>query len=686
MPDGMDPALSGNRVVQSSSPLQSVDEDKRTIECVFSTGALVNHYLRHNGTRQIMPTRLVLTAEACDLSQAEKGAVPVLDQHGAWDTRNVLGCVQSISIEPNEARAVLKFSQADSVRDTWQKVADGSLRQVSVGFDILEKEIRIEQDANGENFEVMYFTKWRPVEISMVAIGADVGAMTQSARTGTAGSELHSPNSAVQAAESATQPPAADGALSLSQKEADMPKDDQNVTAAAPAAATQAASAPPTQQLAAPDAEQARAMEQARVAERGRIAAIQRTGQQLGSNAEIIQTAIDNGTSLEDFRGQAIEAFAQKGQADTAGVGGPRASVTADGQDRFRQGALLGLMARAGMEGGERNEFTSLTLSEMARQSLHVANIDVPMDRTKMIGAAFTQAGAHGTSDFPNVLLNLMGKAALKGWESAEETYELWTQEGVLTDFKPSRRVGLGLMDALPEVKEGAKYTYGTVGDRGETITLATYGRLLRITRQAIINDDLQLFTKLPRDMARAAKRTIGNLVYAVLTGNPVMDDGVALFHADHKNLASSGAAPSVSSLSDARTAMRTQTESAGSTAALNISPRYLIVPAALETSATELMTSIVNPTAQKGHAPNPIANMAEVIADARLDANSTTAWYLAAGNDFDTVEVAYLDGNKTPFIEEQAGWSSDGVEVKVRMDAGVAPLEYRTLYKNPGA
>ena len=77
---------------------------------------------------------------------------------------------------------------------------------------------------------------------------------------------------------------------------------------------------------------------------------------------------------------------------------------------------------------------------------------------------------------------------------------------------------------------------------------------------------------------------------------------------------------------------------------------------------------------------------MAEVIADARLDANSTTAWYLAAGNDFDTVEVAYLDGNKTPFIEEQAGWSSDGVEVKVRMDAGVAPLEYRTLYKNPGA
>lgn len=663
-------------LTQANAPLQTINEEERTIECVFSTAALVWHPVRHNGRRQMMQTRLVLTADACDLSKADTGAMPILNDHFVYDTRSVLGSVQKINIGKNEARAVLKFSKAESVNDTWQKVSDGSLRNVSVGFNVMEQELRVEKNDKGENIEVMYFTKWQPVEISMVPIGGDPGAMTQAARHQT---ETTSPNSAVSAAESASQPPAADGALSTTQEEADMPEN-QTQTAAAPAVATQAAPAPQAQQ-------RDETLTQAAVtAERGRIAGIQRTGRQLGSSAELIQSAIDEGMSLEDFRGKAIDAFAQAGQTATQGVGGPRATVTADGQDRFRQGALLGLMARAGMDGGERNEFTSQSLAELARQSLHVANAEIPMDRMQMVGAAFTQAGSHGTSDFPNVLLNLMRKAALKGWESAEETYELWTDEGVLTDFKPSKRVGLGLMDALPEVKEGAEYKHGTVGDRGETITLATYGRLLRITRQAIINDDLQLFAKLPMEAARTSKRTIGNLVYAILTSNPNMADGTALFHADHKNLASSGAAPSIETLSAARTAMRTQTESATSTAALNIRPAYFIVPAALETVATELMTSVVNPTAQKGHARNPIAGMAEVVADARLDAASATAWYLAAGAGFDTVEVAYLDGNKTPFIEEQAGWTTDGVELKVRMDAGVAPLDHRTLYKNPGA
>ena len=219
-------------------------------------------------------------------------------------------------------------------------------------------------------------------------------------------------------------------------------------------------------------------------------------------------------------------------------------------------------MARGGMQGGERNEFTGLTLAELARQSLTIVGAAAHTNRLEMVGSAFTQSGAHGTSDFANVLSSLMGKAALMGWAEAEETFEVWTQEGVLTDFKPTKRVGLGLVETLPEVAEGADYTYGTIGDRGETIALATFGRLMRITRQAIINDDLQLFTSLPSKAGRAAKRTIGNLVYAVLTGNPNLSDGVALFHASHNNLAASGGAPSVATLGAGRAAMRTQKDS----------------------------------------------------------------------------------------------------------------------------
>ena len=75
-----------------------------------------------------------------------------------------------------------------------------------------------------------------------------------------------------------------------------------------------------------------------------------------------------------------------------------------------------------------------------------------------------------------------------------------------------------------------------------------------------------------------------------------------------------------------------------------------------------------------------------EVISDARLDAISSTAWYGAANpNSADTIEVNYLDGNDQPYLEQKNGWSVDGTEFKVRIDAGVAPLDYRTLAKNPG-
>lgn len=77
---------------------------------------------------------------------------------------------------------------------------------------------------------------------------------------------------------------------------------------------------------------------------------------------------------------------------------------------------------------------------------------------------------------------------------------------------------------------EGAEYKYITTSDRGEPIALATYGNIFSITRQAIINDDLNQLTVIPQAMGRAAARTVGNLVHLVLTGNTKLSDGIPLF------------------------------------------------------------------------------------------------------------------------------------------------------------
>ena len=342
-------------------------------------------------------------------------------------------------------------------------------------------------------------------------------------------------------------------------------------------------------------------------------------------------------------------------------------------------GVRQALMARAGFESMERdNVYNGMTLREYARMALTERGIGVSSyNPMQMVGMALT----HSTSDFGNILLDVANKALLQGWEEAAETFEQWTKKGQLSDFKTAHRVGLGGFPSLRQVREGAEYKHVTTKDKGESIALATYGEIFSITRQAIINDDLNQLTDVPMKMGRAAKGTIGDLVYAVLTDNIKLSDGKALFHADHANL--SAGAISVGSLDDARKMMRLQKEGERF---LNIRPAYMLVPVALETLANQTIKSAsVKGADINSGINNPIQNFAEVIAEPRLDAKDSNAWYLAATKGSDTIEVAYLNGVDTPYIDQQEGFSTDGIATKVRIDAGVSPLDYRGLAKSTG-
>lgn len=427
------------------------------------------------------------------------------------------------------------------------------------------------------------------------------------------------------------------------------------------------------------------------VAERQRVAEIGVACGAAQMTDDFRAALVTDGVSVSDARARIIDELAR-----IQAAGGPeprsqiRAIVTADAVDRFRAGLEEALMLRAGLGGGERNEFSGLSLREMARASLDIRGIQSGrMNVMQMVGSAFVprMAGAmHSTSDFANVLANVAGKALLKGYTDAAETFPEWTGKGTLTDFKPTRRVDAGLFDSLAEVVEGAEYTFGTMGDRGETIQLATYGKKFAITRQAIINDDIGIFTKLPAKMGAAAKRTVGNLVYAVLINNAAMSDGAALFHATHKNLGTAGAI-STASLDEMRTKMATQRDPDEKTQALNIRPAYLLVPVALEGTANAIISAEFDSAEGDKRIPNKVRNLAKVISDARLDIASTTAWYGAASPAVvDTIEVDYLDGVEEPYLESKDGWDVDGVEFKVRHDAGVKALDHRGLFKNAGA
>lgn len=361
----------------------------------------------------------------------------------------------------------------------------------------------------------------------------------------------------------------------------------------------------------------------------------------------------------------------------------PDAHVHAGNGNIVRDGLQNSLSARINLEPLEKdNAYAGMTLREMARAYLVENGVGIASyngNAMAIVGAAFT----HTTGDFGLLLADVARRSMLKGYEEAEETFQRWTAKGTLPDFREMGRVDLTTFPSLRKVQEGAEYKYATIGDRQEKISLATYGELLSISRQAIINDDLSAFTRVPQMMGRAAIRTVGDLVYALLGSNHKMQDGKSLFHADHNNLLSA-AALSIARYDEGKTRMARQKEG---NSVLNIRPAYHLVPVSMESTAKALLAAEFDPQYAEARVPNPVRGMAEVIADARLDEQSTNTSYLAASpSQYDTIEVAYLDGNDQPYMEQQQGFTVDGAVFKVRMDAGVAPLSYRTLLKMPGA
>ena len=336
------------------------------------------------------------------------------------------------------------------------------------------------------------------------------------------------------------------------------------------------------------------------------------------------------------------------------------------------------LLARAGIDkdkaDAKDNAYNAMTLRELARASLVDRGISVAgQNAMGMVGLAFT----HSSSDFGQILIDVAHKSLLKGWETAAENFDQFTSRGTLTDFRAAKRVGLGDFGYLPQVGEGEEYTYGTIGDEGASVALATYGQLFSITRQAIINDDMHLLTKIPEKMGQAARATIAKLVFALLTGNAKAQDGKALFDASHKNTITN-AVLDLANIDKGIQLMNGFVNARGEP--LAIEPEFMLLPTSMYTRGLQLIksASVEGADANSGII-NPLRDIVTPVKSARLQAADEKSWYLI---NKEAIEVSYLDGIDTPYIEQQQGFTVDGVSTKVRIDAGVNVIDYRGIVK----
>jgi phage head maturation protease len=286
-------------------------------------------------------------------------------------------------------------------------------------------------------------------------------------------------------------------------------------------------------------------------------------------------------------------------------------------------------------------------------------------------------------SDFPAAMLQLARATLTEGYTGAPRTFSVWTRRTTLPDFRPMYRIALGTAPKLFQVPEHGEYQHGRSQDiHVETNQLKTWGRILAVTRQALVNDDLSAFSRLAQQFGYSAAQMEGDVVYGILTGNPVMSDGNALFSTAHGNLASP-AGIDLASMTAARQLMAAQKSSDGQV--LGITPMFLVCGPLLETAALQFTSSMIVPTTPGSVIP-PYFKTLNVVVDPRI---TDASWYLAASPlQIDTIEYAYLEGAPEggPTLDSRLNWDIDGIEYRCREDFGAAVIEWRGLVKTPSA
>jgi len=294
---------------------------------------------------------------------------------------------------------------------------------------------------------------------------------------------------------------------------------------------------------------------------------------------------------------------------------------------------------------------------------------------------------AMSTSDFPQVLANVANKTLLDSYQAAPAVLRQICRQTTAADFRERRVLRFGEGTGLQFKAEGAEYTYGSIAEQTSSYSVKTFGKIFAFSREMIVNDDLGALDQFFRAAGRLAVEFEARMLADLLTANsgagPVLSDGLTLFHTNHGNVASSGGAISVQTLDTARAALRRQKGLDGAVI-VDSDPRFLIVPVARQTAAEQVTASIT--PAQTSNV-NPFAGRLAVLADPHLDDASTTAWYVAADpTNVPVFEFAYLEGAQGPQTEQETDFDRDVLKFKIRLDVGAGVVDWRGIYKNPGA
>ncbi len=600
-------------------------------------------------------------ADAVDLSRAPLPLIAAHDHSGL-----PVGIVDNVRTTDGKLRGQVTFGASERAQEIAADVEAGVIRNLSVGYSI--ERFRTAHDGDTRT---IIATRWTPHEVSVVAVPADAGAgFGRSQNMGKANKKRIEELEAELAELRAEDAEADEGA----DAEADDTGDDAHDGS----------------DRALTDALRTRA-------ERQRCVGILRWASTIGiADAErVANDLIARGVPLAAARGQILKRkeaeqheYLPLPYSIDIDSGRRRAEHvrSSDVDQDFRGAAVDALLLRAGVHVPKPHPAArdvTPSVLDIARTCLsRVGKSTRGMSNERLVRYAMT------TSDFPLILGDSVHQAARRGYEDEPSSHRAWVRVQPVEDFHDQLRVILGSAPDLELVGESAEYKSGPLDEDATTgYRIGKYGKIVDLTWEVLVNDHLSQFMRIQPAMGQAARRKESDVVYGLLAENtyagPTMQDGVALFHANHANLADAGAMDAAT-LGAARGLLRKQTAFGGGY--MNLAPKFLIVPTELEQDADTLLaasTRVISATLDSDR-PQWLGRL-QLVVEPRLPAD---AFYLAADpTQIDTVELGVLEENMSgPMVErnDNEGWRRDIISWKVRHAFGAKVLDWRGLVRVP--
>lgn len=648
----------------------SLNAEERTIEVVFATPRSVDRYVWNDRKYEYEAVDEVLsiTSDAIDFERMNGSGVPLYDNHRYWNGLDgVLGVCTSGRIVGDEARCVVRFAKTESGNQAMALVADGIVRTFSVGYKAEYERYESPDRAKPEYRAI----RWTPMEVSMAPMPADPKSVVRTAVAAPSGGSEGIDNNVNTRKVDVNNDPAATGTQT-----------------------------PPTTPAPAPQAVDNSAVERAAITvERTRVEGIMTAARAAGISDVVMQKAITDGVSADQFRAQVIQEMAERQSATQTFTVNDHSNASARGDERAakRQAIIGGTLLRAAYGNAATKEqaetgkqYRSYSLMDLARMSAEADGwSSLGRSAEEIIGRAFTSS----TSDFPVILGGVIHQVLLADYSIQPDTWSEFCAVGSVVDFRPHSRLRMGSFSRLKKVRENGEFEYLPIDDaRKESIIAESFGNLVNITRKMIINDDLGAFTRLASQLGRAAARSIEVDVYALLAENsglgPTMSDGNTLFHATHNNIGT-GSALSAAGIMGDRNLFRRQKDESGNDF-INIRPSVLLIPTELYDTAVTINSAEYNPDAQANKAqynPNTVRGLFEKVIDTPyLAAGSTRRYLFSRPTENPVLEVAFLNGVREPRMEMQQGFSVDGVTWKVAHDYAVGAIDWKGAVTNAGA